>query len=994
MWTCPSCQAQTPADYDICIQCRAPLLRADLIRAQVIQETDSVPPPALESVPPLPASDSVPPPPIFAGISASNRVQGQISFMPKDSLPPLAPPIPQPTRMVTANKTANKGRMLYVRKKELRAIEKLYKQSVENNRFGGVVVTGQPGMGVSTLLKMAASRVAVSLPRSRIHYVVSRELNDPFFPFSRLLRRVFETEDATDANALRGSIASKVGQMLENTPESIIAETTHLLGFMSGVPFSKSTVLKSLLGDPELMHQKLKEALLRFFYVNLKDQPRVLFFDEAHKLPMTSRGGRLFLEIVNELQNVPFIVICGGGPETAGLMRGDNVLPVTLAPLTRKVMRDLFSSFMPKLANPPEDLVEKTIAQAKGNPGALSERCALLRESGVVNTEDDEWTVDIGQLSRIPSDQHDTLKARLDQIEPRDRQVLQTAALFGEVFWDEAIVAMSRLTVRLKKNITPGQIWADDSDALAIASTLERLVERRFLVPLSDRDIRGTIKYAFAGSGIREKIISTIDRKRQKQYHLLAAEWLSHTASKFGPFLSELESNHWVKGGEQYKAAMSCFRAARQASSLYLNQKSTELFHKGLELLGPEDWVARIDALHDLSTLYELQNNLQEAEQCLTEMLRNAWIIAHRGKAGAALNKIGRLYRARGDSVAARAFINRGLALFRATGDDAGVAACLGDLGELARQAGQLDRAYGLVKEAFEIQRKQRNKRSMAVSLQSLGSIEADRTSYEKAERFFTEAMELRRRINDRGGMAQSLVALATVKFNRGDTEGAMAPFTSALDLALEVGDRRTEAAARCKLGQALRERSMYKEAMQHVKACEEIATVQNDDRLLAEVLSNMSLLSLKMGELEAGRQQAENALSLVAHQDAKETEGLAYRALGEIESTTMWDTSTPDSEDKASAAFSRALDAFRATGNELEIAHTLYAMGNRMLERGDMAGSLRCLTEAGEIFKRIESPLSKRIERTIRETTDQIPDDNIGMLERMRRGRKARKES
>jgi tetratricopeptide (TPR) repeat protein len=985
MLVCPSCRALTPAGHDTCIQCRAPLHRPTFPGNAIPRGGDSIPP--------LPASDSVPPPPLLASIappppSPRDKSQVQVSFMPREERPAAAQAgtgTPPSREKSSRAAKSDRGRILYVRKKELRTLEKHFKVSIGRNSFGGAMVTGEEGMGVSTLLRMAATRISMVLPRDRIHYSVCREHSDPFFPFSRLLRRVFETEDAADTNSLRIGIASKVGRMLEGAPASVIAETTHLLGFMTGVPFTKSTILKSLQSDPEILYQKLKESLLRFFFVNLKDGPRALILDDVHKMQNGSRAQRLFIEVVSELKAAPLFVICGGA-EGAALMQGESVISLKLAPLSEKVMKNLFASMMPRLEHPPADLVTKTLRQAAGNPGALYNLCSLLKESGVINTEDDEWTVDLDQLSSIPVDQQDTLKARLDRIDPRDRQVLQTAALFGDVFWDEAIVAMSRLTVRLKKNINPGEIWADDSDALAISSSLERLVERKFIVSLFDRDIRGTMKYSFAHSGIRERIIGTIDKKRQKQYHLLAAEWLSHTASKFGPFLSEIESEHWIRGGDPYKAAMSCFRAARQSSALYLNQKANELFQKGLAILGPDEWLARIDALHDLSTLHELQNNLKAAEHCLTEMLRNAWIIAHRGKAGAALNKIGRLYRARGDSVAARAFINRGMSLFRATGDDAGVAACLGDLGELARQDGQIERASSLVREAFEIQRKQRNRRSMAVSLHSLGNIEADRASYEKAERYFTEALEMRRRINDRSGMAQTTLALAAMMLNRGDAEGAMGPLGSALELAVEVGDRRTEAMAHSKLGQALRELARYKEALNHFRLCEEIAAAQNDQRLLAEVLCNQAMLAVKMGELEAGRKQVEQALHLARQLDSKETEGFACFALGEIEATTMWDTSTPDGEDRASEAFGKALAAFRSIGNEFEVARTLYAMGNRMLERGDLEGSRTSLKEAGEIFKRINSPLSQRIDRTIRETSEPREDENIGMFKRMRK--------
>jgi hypothetical protein len=64
--------------------------------------------------------------------------------------------------------------------------------------------------------------------------------------------------------------------------------------------------------------------------------------------------------------------------------------------------------------------------------------------------------------------------------------------------------------------------------------------------------------------------------------------------------------------------------------------------------------------------------------------------------------------------------------------------------------------------------------------------------------------------------------------------------------------------------------------------------------------------------------------------------------------------------------------------------------MGNRMLERGDLEGSRASLKEAGEIFKRIDSPLSKRIERTIQDTSAQSGQPSLGVFKRMRKTKRS----
>jgi tetratricopeptide (TPR) repeat protein len=650
-------------------------------------------------------------------------------------------------------------------------------------------------------------------------------------------------------------------------------------------------------------------------------------------------------------------------------------------------MNRLFGKFMPKLLDPPEELVENTVERAAGNPGSLRQLCALLTESGVVDTTREPWTADMSKLTAldIPASVADTLKARLDRLDPRDQALLRYAAVIGEVFWDGTVVALARQRFKHRKQIGAANIWTDDSDVLTVSSTLERLVARQFIVRIPDMDIKDCMKYAFVRSGIREQILEGMNPKEMKRDHYLVAEWLSHATGESNPQFAALEAHHWENAGEPHRAALALFRAARDARMRYRNEKAAKLFQKGLDLCDKRDRLVLIDALHDIGSVYDLAGQYEAAEMYFTEMLRHAWTIVHRGKAGAAFNKIGRLYRARGDSTAARAFLERGMALFKAADDEKGVAACLGDLGELARRRGAYDRAFVLVSEALELQRKMDNKPSIAVCLHSLGHIEAARSLYSQAERYLEEAFELRSQAQDKGGMAQTLSTLAVVLFNKGALEGAIARWEAALNLAEEVGDRRMLAIVHNNLGEAHRDLGNHDLAMKHFEACEKVVTKLDDRLLYAEVLRNMGILTEKMGNRKSALNYLKRSLKLAQQSGGKELEGLALRALGEIASTTMWDTSNVDGEDEAKVHFEKALVIFRAIGNEFEVARTLHAMGNRLLERGDLQAGRQHLEEAKSIFKRIESKVGDRIHRTIKEIKDDTSSSSSKLATRLK---------
>ena len=858
------------------------------------------------------------------------------------------------------------------RNAELRVLMDCFDVCVENHTVGGTIVSGESGLGVSILLDAFAERLTGRIPKGRILSVQCLADDDLFGPIRSVLRsRLCDVEEA-DPVATRIKLTNFMGRVLGAGSATLVTETAHLLGYLANMPFPDSPVLRSLESNQELFLKRVKEAVVRFVQADAADGPVVLILDGLHRASPESRA--FHMDIFNSMKEVPLMVAIGGTEAIQDITDNPSVVRIRLEPLDDEMMRDLFRDFLPGLTEPPDELVQATLDRAAGNPGSLKQLCALLTETGVIDTAQTPWRTDLSKLSMadMPVKVLDALKARLKRLDPRDRAVIKCAAVVGEVFWDEAVVALSRHGVRLKEDVAAGQIWADDSDAFAISSSLDRLVERQFVVPLPDRDVEGTMKFAFARSGIRDDIRSDVEPAELVALHYLCAEWLGHTAAKIGPRFAKEEAEHWEAAGEKHRAALAYFSAARHARQRHLNQKTIQLFQKGLGLVDERDRTVIIDALHDLGSVHELLGQYEAAELYYTEMLRNAWTLVHRGKAGAALNKIGRLYRARGDSEAARAFLARGMSLFRAAGDEKGVAACLGDLGELARRQGSYDRAFKLLCQALEIQRRHANKPSIAVCLHSLGHVEAGRGAYAQAERFLEEALDLRREAGDKGGMAHTMSALAIVLFNRGDLDRAIARWEAALTLAEEVGDRRMMAVLHNNLGEAMRDQGKLEDSMGHFKACEQIVTTLDDRLLHSEVSRNLGILSQKMGDQDTAKLQLERSLVLAREVGARELEGLALRALGELAATTMWDTSNPDAEDEAITYFEKCLTIFRAIGNEFEVARTLHAWGNRLLERGDVDGSRSRLEEARTIFQRIQSKAGDKVARTINEIVRQ----------------------
>src|SRR3970282_2898511 len=106
--------------------------------------------------------------------------------------------------------------------------------------------------------------------------------------------------------------------------------------------------------------------------------------------------------------------------------------------------------------------------------------------------------------------------------------------------------------------------------------------------------------------------------------------------------------------------------------------------------------------LHSLGSVLAPRGETDAAREAFAGMLRIAYTLDLKAKAGAAHNRLGRLARESGDYAAAMKHLTRGLQLFRAMDDRRGVAASLDDLGKVFWLRGSLDEAVEHKQERLE----------------------------------------------------------------------------------------------------------------------------------------------------------------------------------------------------------------------------------------------------------------------------------------------------
>src|SRR5688500_12838403 len=246
-------------------------------------------------------------------------------------------------------------------------------------------------------------------------------------------------------------------------------------------------------------------------------------------------------------------------------------------------------------------------------------------------------------------------------------------------------------------------------------------------------------------------------------------------------------AQHYEHGGALRKAAHYYLMAGDRARARYATVKAAEHYEMGLSLLGEEDVVLRMDALHHTGDVLQLAGRNDEALAAFRKMLDIAYRLDLKAKGGAAHNRIGRLYRAIGQLEEAMRHLGTGHALFDACADRRGVASSLDDVGKVHWMRGNYPAAERFMKNALDHRRELGDARSIALSHNNIGIVFQETGRFAEALDAFNEALIVRREIQDQPGIAQTLNNLGTIHQDNGHHDQAVLLYGEALEAARNV---------------------------------------------------------------------------------------------------------------------------------------------------------------------------------------------------------------
>jgi class 3 adenylate cyclase/tetratricopeptide (TPR) repeat protein len=377
-----------------------------------------------------------------------------------------------------------------------------------------------------------------------------------------------------------------------------------------------ASAIRSLLrkGESETNAETIAWAFRKLLEQEAQKQPVVCVLDDLHW------GEETFLDLVEEVgdlaREAPILLLCMSRPELLHRRPGWgsgkwNTTTALLQPLDDAESDRLLDELGGIQASGEQGngvagkLRERIRFAAEGNPLFLEEMLALVRGSG-------------GSDVAVPPTIQALLAARLDQLEPAERIVLERAAVAGRVFHQSAVDALcdgeQHMTARL------------------VALVRQELIEpHRAQIPGEDA-------YRFRHQLIRDAAYDAAPKAVRIELHERFADWLETHARPHMIELDELLAYH-LEQASRYQAQLG------QPDPLLAERAGARLATAGRRALWRGDWRAAISLLERALTL----TRPTQTEIALELDLANAYLLQAPQKAAAIAEAAAERARAAGD---------------------------------------------------------------------------------------------------------------------------------------------------------------------------------------------------------------------------------------------------------------------------------------------------------------------------------------------------------
>jgi class 3 adenylate cyclase len=472
-----------------------------------------------------------------------------VSLLGRAALPPVAKRTP-----------------LIGRDADLQQLELVAERALHEQRPYLVSLIAPAGVGKTRLLEEFLERLPAIEPRAAVAIAQCLPYGQrlTYWPLRGVLYRLIGVPDDAKAQTVRQAIRD----WLEGSGLEALDREVELLAATVGA------------GETEVSDRSaLLVAWRTFFEIAARRAPLVLVFEDLHWSSDSLLD--LFEFVMQPRGDLPLLMIALTRPELldrrpawGGGRR--NYTSISLEPLNDRDTARLVDQLLEGCS---ADLVDRVVRHAEGNPFFAGELVRSIAEGPGAN--------------QLPDTVQATVLARLDQLAPRERRIIQLGSVFGRAFRPPGLLALE-----------PTLEGVDES--------IDQLVDKDLLRPT------GTDVFAFRHILIREVAYQTLTRAERGRLHAAAAAWLEGLAGEREDSLAELIAYHYREA-----AMIAAAQRPYEAETQRIREKAVDWLSRAADVAAAG--AANLEAGRHLRSAIELAqpSRLPDLYQRLGEIVES-----------------------------------------------------------------------------------------------------------------------------------------------------------------------------------------------------------------------------------------------------------------------------------------------------------------------------------------------------------------------------------
>jgi class 3 adenylate cyclase/tetratricopeptide (TPR) repeat protein len=327
-------------------------------------------------------------------------------------------------------------------------------------------------------------------------------------------------------------------------------------------------------------------AWRRFLEAIAERQPIVLVFEDLH---WADDGLLDFIDYLADwASGVALLIVCTARPELlakrpewGGGKR--SATTVTVPALRSEETAQLLATLLEQTLLPAE-IQAAVLRRTEGNPLFAEEYVRMLQDRGFLVRGRHGWALEDHDKLPLPETVQGMIAARLDSLSAEEKELVQSAAVIGKVFWTGAVAALGGA-----------------EKPYLLEERLHALERKEFLRRERRSAVAAETQYAFLHLLLRDVAYGQIPRAERAAKHVCAAEWMESLAADRSEDRAEMLAHHYIEaldllratGADETTVSRPARRALKEAAeralALHAPAAAIGYLDRALDVTSPDD---------------------------------------------------------------------------------------------------------------------------------------------------------------------------------------------------------------------------------------------------------------------------------------------------------------------------------------------------------------------------------------------------------------------